>query len=238
MPSASRSHGSWCCRHRQQTPAAPDTGITFSVEVIHDDAGAWAGTVTIGADGPETVIAATATGGRRERASVLDASRCRRRGRRLAGGVRVITADLNYDYRTDLVLVGAGGLAFKDLVNDGDCCRSHRRHEAGRRDAAHADARGLAGRCRSRWRSRSRRSRRSTATPSCCATTATAPSRDSSRSAPAAASMGSRGRISTAKACPMPRASTRAAPCSSSSISAAAPSRPPASLQRPRPCWR
>ena len=53
-------------------PAAPDTGITFSVEAIHDDAGAWAGTVAIGADGPETVVAATATGGRRERTSVLD----------------------------------------------------------------------------------------------------------------------------------------------------------------------
>ena len=97
--------------------AVPDTGMRFTVEVIDDAAAAFATTLTIGADDPETVLATTASevlveGPLSWRIPLATTAAAQ-------SDVRVITADLNYDFRTDLVLVGDRGIVFRDLLEDG-----------------------------------------------------------------------------------------------------------------------
>jgi cytochrome c-type biogenesis protein CcmH/NrfG len=92
-------------------PATPDTGIRFSVETS-DDARSWAGAIVIEADGSEVVASIRASGfevstqpGWRIPLPAMTNT--------APGDVRVIAADLDYDYRTDLVVLGADGLVFK-----------------------------------------------------------------------------------------------------------------------------
>src|SRR5262249_9112402 len=91
-------------------PAAPDTTLAFTVEPLPDSAArAWVGPVWLTGEGAPVVVVAD---GR----SVATAD-----GRGVGafpGGAAgtapspagVVAADLDYDYRTDLVLAGAGGL--------------------------------------------------------------------------------------------------------------------------------
>ena len=212
-------------------------GLRFSVDVRRgrQARSRWAGTVDVDGRGRRRRWSSRRRTGVSSTATRTAGRRCRRRARRRQASVRVVTADLNYDYRTDLVLAGAGGLAFLAVRRRARRSRTHGGHDARRGDAADADSRGLAGRCRSRRRSRSRhradRRRR-----------VRAAQQRRRHVRPAAAvrpvhrrCTASPGPTSMARASPTRRASTPTARCRSSSTCAAARSRRRASRRRPAP---
>jgi Tfp pilus assembly protein PilF len=108
------------------TPAAPDTALRFSVEVVHNEPGTWAGTVTLDPDGPDDLVVATSTPGAGGRGGQVLVNGHPSWAVPLPAGwaarddaMSVVTADLNYDYRPDLVVVGKQGIAFNALGTEG-----------------------------------------------------------------------------------------------------------------------
>ena len=102
-------------------PAPPDEALTFSVEnapaVTVNDSG-WAGAVWFDGDGNPTVIAASGRELRVGTGTPLEFPGGASAVPPAANGV--LAADLNYDFRADLVLAGAGGLKiFRQDQNGG-----------------------------------------------------------------------------------------------------------------------
>ncbi|HTU98941.1 MAG TPA: FG-GAP-like repeat-containing protein, partial [Luteitalea sp.] len=102
------------------TPAAPDTGLRFTLTTTSGwPAGlTWAGATALGTDTPDTLMAADHT-------QVLVGAADRSVGSRGAGvavtGGRavIVAADLNYDFRTDLIRLGPNGLTFLSQAEGG-----------------------------------------------------------------------------------------------------------------------
>ncbi|MBA3439573.1 MAG: VCBS repeat-containing protein, partial [Pyrinomonadaceae bacterium] len=103
----------------EPNPAATDTGVTFTAETLQSDAGGkawpWSGVVSLTGEGaPATVVA----DGREVR--IMSGATLAFPGGSQApapGGHGILSADLNYDWKTDLVFAGAGGVR---LFRQGD----------------------------------------------------------------------------------------------------------------------
>lgn len=97
--------------HPSRQPAAPDQKLTFSIEAMPGSpAATWAGTIVLADDG-NPVIGSVGPSG----AHITGVS-----GDFLCNGAtRAAVADLNYDFRLDLALVGAGGLCVLRHAGEG-----------------------------------------------------------------------------------------------------------------------
>ena len=95
------------------TPAPPDTGITFTsqpVKIPGNEHWAWIGSISLDGQGAPTVVVANGHEVRLETGATFP----------FPGGAKaadpmpesILPADFNYDFKTDLVLAGAGGLRF------------------------------------------------------------------------------------------------------------------------------
>ena len=99
--------------------AAPDTSLQFTVAPADTWPAAmtWVGTVALGSDGPETIVAGDAIGV----FARPDAGIGTFAGRSSAGGPDpVIAADFDNDYRTDVALAADGGLVLLKQGEAGD----------------------------------------------------------------------------------------------------------------------
>jgi Tfp pilus assembly protein PilF len=107
-------------KNPEPSPAPPDTALTFAVESIPGaSAASWAGAVMLTGDAKPVPVTAGAEGVKVEGAPPA-----------MAGGIledaaagpalhAVAAADLNYDFRTDLAVAGAGGLRLLRQGEDG-----------------------------------------------------------------------------------------------------------------------
>ena len=92
-------------------PAAADDQLTFAVDpqpIVAQPAASWSGAVWLAGDGPATAFAA----GSRDVKLATGATIAMPAGSapNIAGPDSVAAADLNYDFRTDLIVAGPGGL--------------------------------------------------------------------------------------------------------------------------------
>jgi hypothetical protein len=91
-------------------PAPADEQLTFAVDpqpVVAGPSGFWAGALWLGGDGPATVFVAGPRDVRLGTGATIPFPGAPGSS---AGPDSVAAADLNYDFRTDLVVAGAGGL--------------------------------------------------------------------------------------------------------------------------------
>ncbi|HSD26961.1 MAG TPA: FG-GAP-like repeat-containing protein, partial [Vicinamibacteria bacterium] len=104
-------------------PAPPDVALAFAVEALPGPRAGWVGAVSLSGEGPPAVVAADA----KTVARLGSAAGAPQLLGGFPGGAGaeppspdgVLAADLDYDYRTDLVLAGAGGLRFLRQGEDG-----------------------------------------------------------------------------------------------------------------------
>jgi Tfp pilus assembly protein PilF len=92
-------------------PAAPDRGLTFPVErVAGAPPSSWAGTIVLDENANPAIVSVGASGARI--AGVSGELACK-------GATTAVAADVNYDFRVDLVVAGAGGLCLFRNAGDG-----------------------------------------------------------------------------------------------------------------------
>jgi len=94
-------------------PAAPDMGLNFAVQSLPQFAGAswnWIGAVSLNGSGAPTPVVANAREVRLATGAKLPFSGGKNAVKPGADGV--LPLDFNYDFKTDLVLAGAGGVRF------------------------------------------------------------------------------------------------------------------------------
>jgi FG-GAP-like repeat/ASPIC and UnbV len=104
-------------------PAPADEALTFSIGAVANTSGGatWVGPISLTGEGNAAIATADAAGVRIAGAAVFAACKeaARSTGPRPAGPSAVAAADLNYDFRTDLVRTGAGGTCLLRQGADG-----------------------------------------------------------------------------------------------------------------------